>query len=244
MARGLPLVKEQDHQLVPQVYKHHHTVSRTRASRERMRTVNTHHSFRTGILVILLGVGFQLGCEQGGEIVGPGDDTNTASLQRASTPGMNKETNPAFHLRALLNGQSADNGQYDHGLLGSATKLVFPVLGGTLRLLHSTLVLLPGSLSNPVAVSWSIEYDEPTGLTEALPRTYRFSPEGLVFQIPAKAFISFEDAGLGKRNPYAYTFYYFNESTRTWEKQETQVNLLLHQYVVTMNHFSRYAFGR
>lgn len=208
--------------------------------------MTTHNSFRTGILVILFAVVLPFGCQQGstGDIVGATDNALPQSLQRASSTGIDAESRPASGQSLQDDLEDTDSHWSGKHKKGTATRIVTPSRGGTLRLMNSKLVLFPGSVSEPVSVSWTIENDAPEGLKGALQRIYRFSPDGLVFNTPGKAYISFKDAGLGKRNPNSYRFYYFNESTGKWERQKTQVNIFLKQFVVTMHHFSRYAFGR
>jgi hypothetical protein len=100
------------------------------------------------------------------------------------------------------------------------------------------------AVSLPTLVTWEIFAQSPTGLTSPLPRVYNFYPHLLTFLIPTTVSISFADAGLGNNNPNAYTFYYHNQLTGQWEPQETTVDVANQRFIVTLNHFSRYAFAR
>jgi hypothetical protein len=128
------------------------------------------------------------------------------------------------------------------GITQTVTRLVTPILGGTLNLSHSSLVVQPLAVLTPTLVRFSMTAEAPEGLPGALPEVYDFFPEGLNFLVPSTLYVSFTDAGLGNGNPYEYTFYYFNGTT--WEPQPTEVDMQHHQFVVNLHHFSRYAFGR
>ncbi|HET6272161.1 MAG TPA: hypothetical protein VFG32_04225 [Bacteroidota bacterium] len=129
-------------------------------------------------------------------------------------------------------------------VLGIVTGLVTPSNGGTLDLLHSRFVVPPNAVTRTTLIEWVLRVEIPNGLQGALNRIYDFGPEGVVFQVPGTLYVSFGDAGLGNNDPYLYTFYYFNESTRRWEPQSTDVDVAHQRFVVTLHHFSRYAFGR
>jgi len=129
-------------------------------------------------------------------------------------------------------------------VLGIVTGLVTPSNGGTLDLLHSRFVVPPNAVTRTTRIAWVLRAETPDGLPGALNRVYDFGPEGLVFQVPGTLYVSFGDAGLGNNNPNLYTFYYFNEATQNWEPQPTAVDVGNNRFVVTLQHFSRYAFGR
>jgi hypothetical protein len=65
-----------------------------------------------------------------------------------------------------------------------------------------------------------------------------------VFQTPVTLRVSFCDAGIvGEKTP-KLRCYYFNSTTSAWEPQPTVQDWQNQQFVVTLSHFSRYAFGR
>jgi hypothetical protein len=209
-----------------------------------MRTVTAHHSFRMGILAILFVAVLPLGCGQiTNDIAGPTDEPAPASLQSSPT-GVGLEMSAGSQF--VGEDEHHDRRHPDEDRLEkSVSNIISPRRGGSLRLLHSKLVIMPRSVTDRVRVTWSIRKEEPEGLGGGLPRIYEFSPGGLKFKTPAKAFISFEDAGVDRHSsPRDYSFYYFDESTGRWEKQKTHVNVGKRRFVVTMHHFSRYAFGR
>ncbi len=129
-------------------------------------------------------------------------------------------------------------------LLGTVTRLVTPLLGGTLQVRQSKLVVPPFAVLMPTLVSFTITVGQPTGLPGALNREYYFAPHGLNFLSPSKLYVTFNDAGLGNANPYQYQLYYYNQSLNRWEAQPTVVDAANQRFVVTLNHFSRYAFAR
>ena len=153
---------------------------------------------------------------------------NTVSRSENRTTGED-----LFVIRNLLGGR-----------VKSVVGLVTPLLGGTLNLSKSRLVVPPLAVLIPTLVNFSIITAAPEGLPGALNRVYEFSPDGLIFLLPSSLYISFSDAGVGNEDPSLYRFYYFNESQNRWESQPTQVDMSHGQYIVTLNHFSRYAFGR
>ncbi len=202
-----------------------------------------------GILAILFAAALPLGCDQiTNDIAGPTDEPPPASVQGSPT-GVGLEMSTGSQFIGEDEHREDEHREDGHPsgdrLVKSVSKSISPRRGGAIRLLHSKLVIMPRSLTDRVRVTWSIKKDQPAGLSGGLPRVYEFSPGGLKFKTPAKAFISFEDAGMDRHsNPRDYSFYYFNESTGQWEKQKTQVNMGKRRFVVTMHHFSRYAFGR
>jgi len=129
-------------------------------------------------------------------------------------------------------------------LLGRRHGIILPLLGGTISLLQSVFVAPPGAVTLPTVVTWEIFADRPTDLPFALNRVYNFYPHLLHFLIPTTVSISFVDAGLGTNDPNEYTFYYFNELSGEWEPQPTSVDIENQRFIVTLHHFSRYAFAR
>lgn len=124
--------------------------------------------------------------------------------------------------------------------------LITPADGGTFNILRSSLSAPPGAVTTPTPVSLDITVCVPEGLPNGLDRVYDFLPEGTIFQIPVTFRVAFEDAGLEVEDTYPglIKFYYFNPSTNLWEVQPTQVDWENQQFVVQLNHFSRYGFGR
>ncbi|MEK9136254.1 MAG: hypothetical protein AAB393_03960 [Bacteroidota bacterium] len=120
--------------------------------------------------------------------------------------------------------------------------LVTPTLGGIVRLSSSSLTILPGAVNTSVLVTWELRVVTPPGLEGALKRVYEFGPDGTQFNIPAILRVSFLDAGLGVNDARQYRFYYWNGAA--WEAQPTQVDMQNRQFIVQLNHFSAYAFGR
>jgi hypothetical protein len=129
-------------------------------------------------------------------------------------------------------------------LLGRITRLVTPLLGGVLPIRDSRLEIPPLAVLSPLLVTWELRMETPVGLTDPLSRTYEFWPNGYLFLRSITLRVSFADAGLGDRDPSQYRFFYYNEVSRSWEPQPTVVDMANQQFVVTLGHFSRYAFGR
>lgn len=127
-----------------------------------------------------------------------------------------------------------------------AIGIITPESGGALDILRSSFSAPPGAVSAPTLISLDITVATPQGLPNGLERVYDFFPEGTTFQIPVTLRVAFEDAGLEVEDTYPglIKFYYFNPSTNAWEVQPTQVDWENQQFVVQMNHFSRYGFGR
>lgn len=150
--------------------------------------------------------------------------------------------------------QVSQNGTY--GVRLDSTWKVRGVIsprGGTLRLLHSQITFPPGALRDSTLVDFDITSGiVPPGLNGATDRIFEFGPEGIVFNAPVTLQVAFEDAGIdptgilrmGILDPYAYTFYYYDETKSVWVPQPTVVDRVNQMFVVTLSHFSRYAFGR
>ncbi|GEM_PF-5815221 len=129
-------------------------------------------------------------------------------------------------------------------VIGTTHALIAPLLGGTLQIGSSRLQIPPFAVLLPTFVTFTIIDNAPPDMPGALSRQYFFTPHGLNFLTPSTLYVSFQDAGLGNRNPYKYRFYYFNQDENRWDPQPTTVDMANQRYIVTMAHFSRYAFGR
>jgi hypothetical protein len=121
---------------------------------------------------------------------------------------------------------------------------LIPPSGGTLNLLTSRLEVPPGAVNSTVPVSFRITSTTPVGLPGSTNRVFDFGPDGTVFQVPITLYVSFRDAGIEGEKISPLRFYYFNTSTSQWERQPTEINWDTGEFVVTLSHFSRYAFGR
>ena len=150
--------------------------------------------------------------------------------------------------QTIPGGASSSTTGIIRGLVGDVTQtvsgLLTPLLGGTLRLSHSRLVVPPLAVLVPTLATFSMTDEVPMGLPGALSKIYEFSPDGLQFLFTSTLYVSFSDAGLGNENPNDYTFYYYDPVQNRWEAQPTVVDVPNQRFVVTMHHFSRYAFGR
>lgn len=162
-----------------------------------------------------------------------------------------------YHASGSINGgrvryEVSVNGTYIVSLLSfpvldtlwTITGLISPQYGGTLHLLNSSLVVAPGALLSTTNFSWTIASRVPQGLPGALRREYEFGPEGTTFQIPVNVYISFADAALEGNDPYQFQFYYYDPESNAWVIQSRKVDLTNERFVVRLQHFSRYAFGR
>ena len=176
------------------------------------------------------------GCQSDGttDIVSSGSDSPVSSKQWPGRCGLGEDP--------LFNPLNED--RFIPDLIDVATGVVTPDSGGTLVISQSSVVIPAGAVTGNVMVAWAMLDRTPPDLPDALPRTYIFAPHGINFLVPIKVYISFDDAGLGQGTPFWTKFYCFNESTGVWEEQETRYNLFSKQFIVTLNHFSRYAFGR
>jgi hypothetical protein len=190
------------------------------------------------ILVWLLAISLLIGCQA--------DVLNGPALPEAanSEQSLTQDEIGGLSTSSLLGGLIGGVGGLLRRVLGIVTGLVTPSNGGVLNLLTSRLVVPPYAVTTTTSITWVLRSETPGGLSGALNRVYDFGPEGLSFQVPSTLYVSFADAGLGNNDPQLYTFYYFNESTQSWEAQATGVDLPNQRFVVTLHHFSRYAFGR
>ncbi len=118
-------------------------------------------------------------------------------------------------------------------------------LGGTMKV-SQTILVVPAR-----AVDWTYKCTfrlyamlPPAGLASALKRVYDFGPEGTEFALPAILTVPFSDTDLGTADPSLLKCYYYNTSTRRYEVQATIVDRVNKKFIVEINHFSQYAFGR
>lgn len=125
----------------------------------------------------------------------------------------------------------------------SVSGVVTPA-GGVLNLLNSNIAFAPEALEQSTQISFSMRIQAPVGLPGALPRIYEFGPEGTTFKYPAILSVSFQDAGLTMPTEAMMYFYYHDEVNNQWIRQETQMDVANRRFVVRLEHFSRYAFGR
>jgi hypothetical protein len=119
--------------------------------------------------------------------------------------------------------------------------------GGTLDLFNSTINFPPGALSESTLVSFRLTTGvTPVGLPGATDRVFDFSPDGIVFLIPVTLYVSFAEAGINEDEEKVpmLRFYYFDPTASTWVRQPTVIDWQSRRFIVTLSHFSRYAFGR
>ena len=141
-------------------------------------------------------------------------------------------------------------GKYAVGLVGAVIDTTWNVIalvpptGGTLNLLTSRLVIPNGALDSTRTISFRITNASPQGLPGSTNRVFDFGPDGTAFQVPVTLYVSFQDAGMEGEKVRPLRFYYYNTSTSSWEIQPTEVDWRTGELVVTLSHFSRYAFGR
>ena len=155
--------------------------------------------------------------------------------------------NPKIARGATFNFVIRRNGVYALGPLDTswtASGLITPDSGGTVSLLSSVFSAPAGAVTSPTVVSFTIAVATPEGLPGATDRIFEFEPEGTFFQTPCTVCVSFEDAGVtGEKVPVLH-FYYFDPENFVWVSQPTQIEWQRQRFVVTLAHFSRYAFGR
>ncbi|MBM2840470.1 MAG: hypothetical protein HW412_998 [Bacteroidetes bacterium] len=127
-----------------------------------------------------------------------------------------------------------------------ASSVISPA-GGTLSLFCSIITFPAGALRDSTLVSFRITTGvTPVGLPGATDQVFDFEPEGIVFQVPVTLRVSFADAGINEEEDKVAPLrcYYFNPTTSAWEPQPTAIDWQSQLFVVTLSHFSRYAFGR
>jgi hypothetical protein len=140
---------------------------------------------------------------------------------------------------------------------GSGSKVI-GAAGDTLSVSSSKLVVPPRALLNNTSVSMTLKDTTfapgSTGFTVAngavaasptfLPKLYIFGPDGTQFNVKAVLHVSFVDAGFDGVNPDAVRFYYQDPVLQKWVAQETEYDLANQEFVVYLQHFSRYCFIR
>lgn len=186
----------------------------------------------TNVICVLLSLMVLIGC-QSGTPVGP---TEPAHAPPQAQP-----------IQAEDQSQDTAKDGLITNLLGFVIKTILPMLGGELNIqqLQTKLVIPPGAVPGilPVLMRYSVFNEAPRNLPDALNRVYEFGPQ-LQFLRPCKLYVPFSTAGVGSNDPTLYRMYYYNENTMQWEPQETLVDLTNSRFVVTITHFSRYAFAR
>lgn len=135
-------------------------------------------------------------------------------------------------------------------VLGTGSGLVTRA-GGTVQLitmtntlLGSRLVVPPNAVDTTTQINFTLIEELPQGLNQPLNRGYYFSPDAFTFLRSCTLYVSFMDANLGTNDPSLYRFWYHNEVTNNWEPQPTSVDVNRQEFIVLLEHFSRYAFGR
>lgn len=118
-------------------------------------------------------------------------------------------------------------------------------LGGTMLVSKTTLVVPPRAVYRTYQCTFKLYAKmPPDGLRNALKRVYDFGPEGLEFERPSTLTVPFDDTDLGTADPSLLKCYYYNTSRRRYEEQPTIVDRANRRFIVAINHFSQYAFGR
>jgi hypothetical protein len=137
------------------------------------------------------------------------------------------------------------------------TGVITASAGGTLALLNSSLVAPPGAVKDSVGVTMTLK-DTTWASTSTtfpvvgsaaasgtfLPKLYVFGPDGAQFNVKTVLHVAFADAGFDGVNPDGVRFYYQDPVSQTWVAQETDYNLANQEFIVYLQHFSRYCFIR
>jgi hypothetical protein len=140
---------------------------------------------------------------------------------------------------------------------GSGSKVI-GAAGDTLSLSSSMLIVPPRALLSNTPVSMTLKdtmfAPGSTGFTVAngsvaasptfLPKLYIFGPDGTQFNVKAVLHVAFADAGFDGVNPGAVRFYYQDPVLQKWVAQETEYDLTNQEFIVYLQHFSRYCFIR
>jgi hypothetical protein len=130
-------------------------------------------------------------------------------------------------------------------LLGKVVQLVLPGKGATLQIRSTILTIRPGALQLPTLVTFSMwNVTPPRGLRDAPNRVFSFFPHGLLFGTPSTLVVPFAELGVTRQNAAGLACYYYNELTRKYERQPTTIDYNNEVFIVQLNHFSQYAFGR
>ena len=187
--------------------------------------------------LVLLSVSFLIGCfaDQGTPVSPLDASADASAVSQDVTPSSCPLGVSGYH--ASYNGLT-------HRVVGLGYAFVTPNEEEEVEVLSSKFIVKAHGVSAPTVIRWEVDAENPIGLGGGVNRVHQFSPEGLHFNVPSKWYVSFDDAGIGNMNPSLYRCYYYNEDTGNWEPQETTVDLQHNRFVVTINHFSRYAFGR
>jgi hypothetical protein len=148
-------------------------------------------------------------------------------------------------------------GFYDSTVVVTGAKVVGPA-GGTLSVSVSKLIILPGALlsNTSISMTWkdttfgaaSVTLPGTAGSANAsttyLPKLYIFGPDGAQFNVKAVLHVAFADAGFDGVNPDGVRFYYQDPVSSRWVAQETEYDPTNQEFIVYLQHFSRYCFIR
>jgi hypothetical protein len=196
----------------------------------------------------LRNVNVHMGCVDVGLAVGDSDNSKYMLYRRNEANGRWEfHDNPMIAKGATFNFVIRRNGVYALGPLDTSwtgSGLVTPDSGGTVRLLTSMFSAPAGAVTSPTIVTFTIAVAIPEELPGATDRIFDFQPEGIYFQTPCTAYISFADAGATGGSVSLLHCYYFDAENFVWVPQPTRIDWQRQCFVVTLAHFSRYAFGR
>lgn len=121
-------------------------------------------------------------------------------------------------------------------------------LGGTILTVYGDrLVIPPGALSADTTITISIApNDQSTPGVVALPRKYRFGPDGTTFAVgkPVTAKFAYKTSDLQGADPSTVKVYVYDSTTSTWSASGGSADTVNKTINVSLNHFSDYAlFG-
>ncbi len=130
-------------------------------------------------------------------------------------------------------------------LVGFSVSLVKPLFGATLNVATTSFTVPSGAVLAPQWISYTVvRKTPPPGMLDMPRRVFRFHPDGLVFLRPCQLIVPFDELELGAIDPSTLTCCYYNPVTLTYEPQPTVVDLQGRRFIVQINHFSQYGFGR
>ncbi len=130
-------------------------------------------------------------------------------------------------------------------VLGVDTKLILPLVGGTLNVRACAFQVPAGALLTPLALRFELVANQPPkGLNDACNRIFKFGPDFTTFERTCILTVPFDELGLDQKDPSKFACYYYNVARRRYEIQPTSVDVTNRRYQVKVNHFSQYAFGR
>jgi hypothetical protein len=130
-------------------------------------------------------------------------------------------------------------------LLGVDTKLILPLVGGSLNVRTCSFQVPAGALLTPLMLSFELVSNQPPkGLNDPSERIFKFGPDATTFVKTCILTVPFNELGLNQKDPSKYACYYYNVARRRYEIQPTSVDLVNRRYQVKVKHFSQYAFGR